>query len=182
MEPNLIEYQPSDQFTEPLLSSIHAVGVLHRDLRTWNTLVNDAGGISIIDFDRANIDAHEEDFRLEWEPLKNCRMVKSSGKMECLRTLAISCMITRTCKIPRFLLLRKKRVGGHDTKRFPAKILVFRVTQYRSPRGSFILKPPFTWRESVILARISLPASMFRSEFPPLRCLNGYALYDAFFD
>ncbi|KAF9032669.1 hypothetical protein BDZ89DRAFT_1063296 [Hymenopellis radicata] len=52
------------------MSSIHTAGVLHRDLRTWNILVNDTGGISIIDFDRANIDAHEEDFRLEWERLE----------------------------------------------------------------------------------------------------------------
>ncbi|KAF9027850.1 hypothetical protein BDZ89DRAFT_1066586 [Hymenopellis radicata] len=52
------------------MSSIHAAGVLHRDLRTWNILVNDAGGISIIDFDRANIDAQEKDFRVEWERLE----------------------------------------------------------------------------------------------------------------
>ncbi|KAF9037346.1 hypothetical protein BDZ89DRAFT_441370 [Hymenopellis radicata] len=52
------------------MTSIHAAGVLHRDLRTWNILVNDAGGISIIDFDRANIDAQEKDFRVEWERLE----------------------------------------------------------------------------------------------------------------
>ncbi|KAF9016333.1 hypothetical protein BDZ89DRAFT_1075700 [Hymenopellis radicata] len=52
------------------MSSVHAAGVLHRDLRTWNILINDAGSISIIDFDRANIDAHEEDFQLEWERLE----------------------------------------------------------------------------------------------------------------
>ncbi|KAF9037352.1 hypothetical protein BDZ89DRAFT_1061508 [Hymenopellis radicata] len=52
------------------MTSIHAAGVLHRDLRTWNILVNDAGGISIIDFDRSNIDAQEKDFRVEWERLE----------------------------------------------------------------------------------------------------------------
>ncbi|KAF8867730.1 hypothetical protein CPB85DRAFT_1264229 [Mucidula mucida] len=77
------------------VSSIHAAGVLHRDLRTWNILVNDAGGISIIDFDRANTDAQDKDIQVEWERLekllkgKHVRMGKSSGKMECLRILAI---------------------------------------------------------------------------------------------
>ncbi|KAF9027857.1 hypothetical protein BDZ89DRAFT_1160608 [Hymenopellis radicata] len=53
------------------MSSIHAAGVLHRDLRTWNILVDDAGtGISIIDFDRSNIDAQEKDFPVEWERLE----------------------------------------------------------------------------------------------------------------
>ncbi|KAF8867533.1 hypothetical protein CPB85DRAFT_1449787 [Mucidula mucida] len=52
------------------VSSIHAAGVLHRDLRTWNILVNDAGGISIIDFDRANTDAQDKDIQVEWERLE----------------------------------------------------------------------------------------------------------------
>ncbi len=52
------------------MSFIHAAGVLHRDLRTWNILVNDAGGISIIDFDRANTDAQDKDIQVEWERLE----------------------------------------------------------------------------------------------------------------
>ncbi|KAF8872557.1 hypothetical protein CPB85DRAFT_1260759 [Mucidula mucida] len=52
------------------VSSIHAAGVLHHNLRTWNILVNDVGGISIIDFDRANTDAQDEDIQVEWERLE----------------------------------------------------------------------------------------------------------------
>ncbi len=52
------------------MSSIHTAGVIHRDLRTWNILVNDTGGITIIDFDRANIHADEDDLKLEWERLE----------------------------------------------------------------------------------------------------------------
>ncbi|KAF9039609.1 hypothetical protein BDZ89DRAFT_1060767 [Hymenopellis radicata] len=52
------------------LSAIHAAGVIHRDLRAWNILIDSSGRISIIDFDRAGTrptaaDIEKEVARLE---------------------------------------------------------------------------------------------------------------------
>ena len=38
-----------------IVNSIHKAKVLHRDLRAWNILVNDAGDLTVIDFDRASV-------------------------------------------------------------------------------------------------------------------------------
>lgn len=50
---------------ESNLDEIHAAGVLHRDLRSWNLLVNLQGSISIIDFDRATLSAHPNEYAAE---------------------------------------------------------------------------------------------------------------------
>ncbi|KAF9021586.1 hypothetical protein BDZ89DRAFT_1137933 [Hymenopellis radicata] len=47
------------------LASIHAAGVIHRDLRSWNILVDAGGQISIIDFDRASTSPSHSDFEKE---------------------------------------------------------------------------------------------------------------------
>ncbi|KAF9026959.1 hypothetical protein BDZ89DRAFT_1113657 [Hymenopellis radicata] len=57
---------PSDKNSlRDSLRSIHAAGVLHRDLRVWNLLVNAKGHISIIDFDRATTSASAHEFQRE---------------------------------------------------------------------------------------------------------------------
>ncbi|KAF9034657.1 hypothetical protein BDZ89DRAFT_1062379 [Hymenopellis radicata] len=45
--------------------AIHAKGVLHRDLRSWNMMCNRYGEVSIIDFDRASLKASKEEFSQE---------------------------------------------------------------------------------------------------------------------
>ena len=51
------------------LESIHAAGVLHRDIRSWNVVVDDEG-LSIIDFDRASLTASEFDYTEEMRRMK----------------------------------------------------------------------------------------------------------------
>ncbi|KAF9040202.1 hypothetical protein BDZ89DRAFT_1060616 [Hymenopellis radicata] len=48
-----------------ILKAIHAKGVLHRDLRSWNMMCNQHGEVSIIDFDRASLKASKEEFSQE---------------------------------------------------------------------------------------------------------------------
>ncbi|KAF9020643.1 hypothetical protein BDZ89DRAFT_1072056, partial [Hymenopellis radicata] len=52
------------------MTAIHGAGVLHRDLRVWNILVDGTGRITIIDFDRANTTANEQEFYWETERLE----------------------------------------------------------------------------------------------------------------
>ncbi len=52
------------------MTVIHGAGVLHRDLRVWNILVDGTGRITIIDFDRANTTANEQEFYWETERLE----------------------------------------------------------------------------------------------------------------
>lgn len=47
------------------LKAIHAAGVLHGDLRSWNILIDELGGVSIIDFDRASLHPTFEELREE---------------------------------------------------------------------------------------------------------------------
>lgn len=46
------------------LKAIHAAGVLHRDIRSWNIVVNNER-LSIIDFDRASLTASKLDYTEE---------------------------------------------------------------------------------------------------------------------
>ncbi|KAF9018916.1 hypothetical protein BDZ89DRAFT_1139660 [Hymenopellis radicata] len=65
----LLSVDAKNRLKEALLS-IHAAGVLHRDIRYWNVLVDDAGHFSVIDFDRATTSASDHEFRWELERLE----------------------------------------------------------------------------------------------------------------
>lgn len=52
-----------------ILADIHKAGVLHRDIRSWNIMVNDSGHISIIDFDRGSFLGTESEYQEEKDRL-----------------------------------------------------------------------------------------------------------------
>ena len=52
-----------------ILSEIHQAGVLHRDIRSWNLLVDESERISFADFDRASFHAKDDDYVKEKERL-----------------------------------------------------------------------------------------------------------------
>ncbi|KAF8991725.1 hypothetical protein BDZ89DRAFT_1086524 [Hymenopellis radicata] len=52
------------------LECIHKAGVLHRDLRSWNMLVDRFDRVFITDFDQSSFNGSEEDYRLETERLQ----------------------------------------------------------------------------------------------------------------
>lgn len=64
----LYELYYSDAFLETL-RSIHNAGILHNDLRIDNLLVSDTGTATIIDFDRAAMDANDNKKKEEYEGL-----------------------------------------------------------------------------------------------------------------
>lgn len=47
------------------LDAIHAAGVLHRDIRGWNVMVDDFDEAYVIDFDRASLVGTPEDYAKE---------------------------------------------------------------------------------------------------------------------
>ncbi len=54
-----------------ILRGIHTkAAVLHRDLRSWNVMVSDAGELTIIDFDRAKLGASKEQLAEEADRLR----------------------------------------------------------------------------------------------------------------
>jgi serine/threonine protein kinase len=52
------------------MKTIHKAGVRHRDIRPYNLLVNDANEVTIVDFDRAVLDARTDVKRAEYNMLK----------------------------------------------------------------------------------------------------------------
>ncbi len=54
-----------------ILESIHAAGVAHGDIRTWNMVADDEGSLSIIDFDRAKFRGHRKQMRAEHQRLED---------------------------------------------------------------------------------------------------------------
>lgn len=52
------------------LKAIHGAGVLHRDIRSWNLMVDSHGQTSIVDFDRGSFRASETDYVDEIKRLK----------------------------------------------------------------------------------------------------------------
>ncbi|KAF9022212.1 hypothetical protein BDZ89DRAFT_1070850 [Hymenopellis radicata] len=52
------------------LAGIHKAGVLHRDLRSWNILVDRFDRVIITDFDCSTLKGSEEEYRLETERLE----------------------------------------------------------------------------------------------------------------
>ncbi|RDB15923.1 hypothetical protein Hypma_003520 [Hypsizygus marmoreus] len=52
------------------VGEIHKAGVCHQDLRAPNLLVNESGGVAIVDFDIANTDASKDARKQEIEQLK----------------------------------------------------------------------------------------------------------------
>lgn len=54
-----------------VLDDVHRAGVLHRDIRSWNLMLDDDDAVHIIDFDRASLDATPEDFDAEKARLKS---------------------------------------------------------------------------------------------------------------
>ncbi|KAF9038305.1 hypothetical protein BDZ89DRAFT_1157159 [Hymenopellis radicata] len=52
------------------LKSIHKAGVLHRDLRSWNMLVDGFDRVFITDFDRSSLNASATEYRFEVERLE----------------------------------------------------------------------------------------------------------------
>ncbi|KAK0231419.1 hypothetical protein IW262DRAFT_1344025 [Armillaria fumosa] len=54
-----------------ILESIHAAGVAHGDIRTWNMVADDEGHLSMIDFDRAKFKGHRKQMRNEHQRLED---------------------------------------------------------------------------------------------------------------
>ncbi|KAK0437297.1 uncharacterized protein EV420DRAFT_1669942 [Desarmillaria tabescens] len=54
-----------------ILESIHAAGVAHGDIRTWNMVADGEGKLSIIDFDRAKFRGHKLQMKAEHERLED---------------------------------------------------------------------------------------------------------------
>ncbi|KAK0452001.1 uncharacterized protein EV420DRAFT_702406 [Desarmillaria tabescens] len=54
-----------------ILKSIHAAGVAHGDIRSWNLLEDDKGGLFIADFDRAKIHGSRRQMAAELERIGN---------------------------------------------------------------------------------------------------------------
>ncbi|SJL01282.1 uncharacterized protein ARMOST_04600 [Armillaria ostoyae] len=54
-----------------ILESIHAAGVAHGDIRTWNMVADGEGRLSIIDFDRAKFKGHGKQMRAERQRLED---------------------------------------------------------------------------------------------------------------
>lgn len=54
-----------------VLDGIHDAGVVHRDIRPPNLLVNNAGEVFIIDFDKAELNDDERYFARECTNLRN---------------------------------------------------------------------------------------------------------------
>ncbi|KAK0447980.1 hypothetical protein EV421DRAFT_1900644 [Armillaria borealis] len=54
-----------------ILESIHAAGVAHGDIRTWNMVADGKGSLSIIDFDRAKFRGHGAQMRAEHQRLED---------------------------------------------------------------------------------------------------------------
>ncbi|KAK0231445.1 hypothetical protein IW262DRAFT_1260881 [Armillaria fumosa] len=54
-----------------ILESIHAAGVAHGDIRTWNMVADGKGNLSIIDFDRAKFRGHRAQMRAEHQRLED---------------------------------------------------------------------------------------------------------------
>ncbi|PBK65722.1 hypothetical protein ARMSODRAFT_1087332 [Armillaria solidipes] len=54
-----------------ILESIHAAGVAHGDIRTWNMVADGEGNLSIIDFDRAKFRGHRAQMRAERQRLED---------------------------------------------------------------------------------------------------------------
>ncbi len=62
-----------------ILKSIHAAGVAHGDIRSWNLLEDDKGGLFIADFDRAKI--HGSRYQMA-EELKRMSFLLDGGNMD----------------------------------------------------------------------------------------------------
>ncbi|KAK0205960.1 hypothetical protein DFS33DRAFT_1381056 [Desarmillaria ectypa] len=54
-----------------ILESIHAAGVAHGDIRTWNMVADNEGHLSIIDFDRAKFRGHTLQMNAEHQRLED---------------------------------------------------------------------------------------------------------------
>ncbi|PBL01858.1 hypothetical protein ARMGADRAFT_1005352 [Armillaria gallica] len=54
-----------------ILERIHAAGVAHGDIRTWNMVADGEGNLSIIDFDRAKFRGHRAQMRAEHQRLED---------------------------------------------------------------------------------------------------------------
>ncbi|KAK0498168.1 hypothetical protein EDD18DRAFT_1071315 [Armillaria luteobubalina] len=54
-----------------ILESIHAAGVAHGDIRTWNMVADEEGHVSMIDFDRAKFKGHRKQMRNEHQRLED---------------------------------------------------------------------------------------------------------------
>ena len=52
------------------MSAIHAAGVLHRDVRSWNLTFSPSGDVNVIDFDRASLHAREDQYKTELQRLE----------------------------------------------------------------------------------------------------------------
>ncbi len=53
-----------------ILTSIHAAGVAHGDIRSWNLLEDDEGGYFIADFDRAKLHGSRVQMAAEQDRLR----------------------------------------------------------------------------------------------------------------
>ncbi|KAK0498138.1 hypothetical protein EDD18DRAFT_1071378 [Armillaria luteobubalina] len=73
-----VSAEERDTFMQ-ILKSIHAAGVAHGDIRSWNLLEDDKGGLFIADFDRAKI--HGSRYQIADE-LKRMSFLLDGGNMD----------------------------------------------------------------------------------------------------